>query len=498
MRIIVPCSRTRVVVSAIVGLTAFLMQTVSVWRAPTGDEPSKINEANVLLEQFRLGQQTEGTLYTVTSPDGRQMMIFAHTVLTQSRLAKVFDVFPGKREHKIVVEIPEYNTTDEYPEGAKPEEIEAALRKKFPPEKVAIIRQWEDIEAASRGLTSSNGQILKARAMQYLEVNPGSFVESYEWKNRFEFASRSFGVCTKAERIWRSLGFGGVAFVISATLSWLAFLTLSWVWRLLPDRPGEVSPAIPGEPHRQQAEASGAKLPWIQHGVLASVCLLVIGVYACTAHEGAVTQLSLNAASSYYNLLVQSFRAGQLNLKKEVPPGLAQLADPYTPTLLRPNGVMDLSYYRGKLYLYFGVTPAVMLFWPYVALTGHYLFYRQAMTIFCAVGFLASVGILRGLWRRYFPEVSVAVVAAVRSGAWLGCIPAAPLGSVRGLGSGDQLRVYADDAGAGRHLVCVTGDGAGVGWLAAASAGVRAGSGGATKFVVRCDYPAGTSGPSVA
>jgi tetratricopeptide (TPR) repeat protein len=145
---------------------------------------------------------------------------------------------------------------------------------------------------------------------------------------------------------------------------------------------------------------------------LGVVCALVVGVYAYTAHEGAVTQPSQNAAGSYYNLLVQGFRAGQLNLKKEVPPGLAQLAAPYAPTAVRPNGVMDLSYYRGKLYLYFGVTPAVVVFWPYVALTSRYLFYRQAVTIFCAIGFLASMGILVGLWRRYFAEVSVAVVAA--------------------------------------------------------------------------------------
>ncbi|MGA2959835.1 MAG: hypothetical protein ABSF48_29480, partial [Thermodesulfobacteriota bacterium] len=75
---------------------------------------------------------------------------------------------------------------------------------------------------------------------------------------------------------------------------------------------------------------------------------LVVGVYAYTAHEGAQTQLGLNAAGSYYNLLVEGFRAGQLNLKKDVPPKLARLADPYTATAVRPHGVMDLSYYRGK------------------------------------------------------------------------------------------------------------------------------------------------------
>jgi tetratricopeptide (TPR) repeat protein len=127
--------------------------------------------------------------------------------------------------------------------------------------------------------------------------------------------------------------------------------------------------------------------------------------------------LSLNAADTHYNLLVRSFRAGQLSLKKEVPPGLGQLADPYDPAAnaayrSASYGTYDLSYYKGRFYLYFGVTPALILYWPFVALTGHYLFDRQAVAIFCAIGFLAGVGLLRALWRRYFAEVGVGVVAA--------------------------------------------------------------------------------------
>jgi len=130
----------------------------------------------------------------------------------------------------------------------------------------------------------------------------------------------------------------------------------------------------------------------MQCGVLAAVCTLVIGVYAYTAHSGFLESVNLNAADTYYNLLVQAFRAGQLSLKKEAPPGLAQLADPYDPTanaLYRPasNSMIDMSYYKGKLYLYFGVTPALILFWPFAALTGHYLFHRQAVAIFCALAF---------------------------------------------------------------------------------------------------------------
>jgi len=156
------------------------------------------------------------------------------------------------------------------------------------------------------------------------------------------------------------------------------------------------------------------KKAWI---LLAVVCALVLGVYAYMSQSGVLELLSPNAADAYYNLLAQGFQAGQLNLKKEVPPGLTKLADPYDPAAnvvywSPPYRLLDLSYYKGKLYFYWGVTPAVILFWPYVALTGQYLFHRQAVVIFCALGFLVSIGLLRGLWRRHFPNASVGVVLA--------------------------------------------------------------------------------------
>ncbi len=160
--------------------------------------------------------------------------------------------------------------------------------------------------------------------------------------------------------------------------------------------------------------------PWAmknERRIWLGVCALVLGVYVCMARSGAWESVDRKAADDYYNLLVQGFRAGQLSLNKEVPPGLAQLADPYDPTAnvpyqSAPCRMLDLSYYNGRLFLYWGVTPALVLFWPFVALTGRYLFHSQAVMVFCGIGFLASVGLLRGLWRRYFAEVSVWVVAA--------------------------------------------------------------------------------------
>ena len=150
--------------------------------------------------------------------------------------------------------------------------------------------------------------------------------------------------------------------------------------------------------------------------VFVGVCAIVVGWYAWMGVV-CVTELGgWSPAISHYNLLVEGFRHGQLSLNKTPPPELGQLADPYDPVANSryrlPYGLHDLSYYKGKLYLYFGVTPALLLFWPWTALTGHYLFHRYAVAVFCAVGFLAGAAMVRALWRRYFPEVGGAVVMA--------------------------------------------------------------------------------------
>ena len=150
--------------------------------------------------------------------------------------------------------------------------------------------------------------------------------------------------------------------------------------------------------------------------VLAAVCALVVGLFAWMAAESVTELTGWSAADNHYNLLVRGFQQGQLSLDKPAPAQLAKLPDPYDPVANERYrigfGLHDMSYYRGRMYLYFGVTPALLLFWPWAALTGRYLFHHHAVAVFCAVGFLVTAAMLRALWRRYFPEVGVAVVAA--------------------------------------------------------------------------------------
>ncbi|MGA9453718.1 MAG: tetratricopeptide repeat protein [Verrucomicrobiia bacterium] len=158
--------------------------------------------------------------------------------------------------------------------------------------------------------------------------------------------------------------------------------------------------------------------PWLDRAVFGMVCALVIGMFAWSAESGFLELASPSAKDTYYNLLVRGFRAGQLNVNQEAPPGLTRLADPYDPAA---NGSCvwdtrhlsyEMSYYRGKLYLYFGVTPALVLFWPYACVTGHYLLHKDAVVIFYSLGFLVAAGLLRSVWRHYFPEASFWVATA--------------------------------------------------------------------------------------
>ena len=71
----------------------------------------------------------------------------------------------------------------------------------------------------------------------------------------------------------------------------------------------------------------------MRYAVFGMVCALVIGIFAWSAESGFLELASPHAEDSYYNLLVQGFRAGQLNVRREAPPGLTQLANPYDPAV---------------------------------------------------------------------------------------------------------------------------------------------------------------------
>jgi hypothetical protein len=91
----------------------------------------------------------------------------------------------------------------------------------------------------------------------------------------------------------------------------------------------------------------------------------------------------------YYSLLVHGFRSGHLYMDLAADPRLESKDPAIRSQAFAP---LDTSYFRGHLYLSYGVTPAALVLLPYACLTGGDLDPRVAVVGFVVLGFLFSLG----------------------------------------------------------------------------------------------------------
>ncbi len=131
-------------------------------------------------------------------------------------------------------------------------------------------------------------------------------------------------------------------------------------------------------------------------GILA---LLLLGFYSWAPSSFHFKWTSARPVG-FYNELADAFLAGQTSLLRQPDPRLVALSDPYLPELNAPYRVNDLSYFRGRYYLYMGAAPVVAVFLPFRAVTGRYLTHEAAATLFCAAGAWAGVGLVLLIRRR--------------------------------------------------------------------------------------------------
>lgn len=117
------------------------------------------------------------------------------------------------------------------------------------------------------------------------------------------------------------------------------------------------------------------------------------------------TDLSLTKQhGDYYNLLVDGFQSGQLAMKATPHPDLLAL-----PPQERPGKapyLLDASLYEGRYYLYFGVVPAALLYWPYTELTGHDLPEGVAVQVLAVLALVFGIAWWREVRRRFFPDLA--------------------------------------------------------------------------------------------
>lgn len=144
-------------------------------------------------------------------------------------------------------------------------------------------------------------------------------------------------------------------------------------------------------------------------GIIVNVSVLCLLFVALCCISGDITHAyasrSYNATFSHwtdlnqYQQLADAFLHGRLNLDLPVDPQLAAMDNPYDfyqRQQLGESGATifwDHAFYDGKYYVYFGALPALILFAPFQALTGHWLPSPVAVMVFGVI-FICAISAL--------------------------------------------------------------------------------------------------------
>jgi hypothetical protein len=116
----------------------------------------------------------------------------------------------------------------------------------------------------------------------------------------------------------------------------------------------------------------------------------------------------------FYNLMADAYSAGRADLLLDPPRELVELQNPWDPEQNARWRILDLSYYKGRYYLYFGPVPALTLFIPFRWLGIGKISEPLAVVIYCYGLFLCSVYILLSCVKSYLPNCNrLLVISAI-------------------------------------------------------------------------------------
>jgi len=130
-------------------------------------------------------------------------------------------------------------------------------------------------------------------------------------------------------------------------------------------------------------------------------CAVVIGVSLLTGSyflwavraSGTVFHWTYDLGG-YYDYLGRGLASGHLYVPIEPSPKLLALENPYDPAVDESLKMGDMVLYNRHYYLYFGGTPAALLFAPWRIVTGHDLPENFALFLICFGGYLFSCAAL--------------------------------------------------------------------------------------------------------
>lgn len=124
-----------------------------------------------------------------------------------------------------------------------------------------------------------------------------------------------------------------------------------------------------------------------------------------------------------YKELAVAIKEGHPYLSITPSEGLLQAPNPYDTIYLQANGIdykADYAFYDGKYYVYFGITPEFLLYYPYYLITGRGFPNHAATFVFYALFVLGTFLLLKEIIMRYFKNVSYMAYLLIASGV-VGC-----------------------------------------------------------------------------
>ena len=141
---------------------------------------------------------------------------------------------------------------------------------------------------------------------------------------------------------------------------------------------------------------------------MAIVCIVL--VVACTLPMGLAPAYNgeFPQHRNQYEVLAHSLKEGHVYLDLDVDPKLEQI-NPYEPAERIAAAVSyhsDHAFYKGKYYMYFGIVPVILLFLPYLLITGQDLTTYHATQFFVAFAILGIFLLFRKVAKKYFPSIS--------------------------------------------------------------------------------------------
>lgn len=156
--------------------------------------------------------------------------------------------------------------------------------------------------------------------------------------------------------------------------------------------------------------------PLVRRGIIVVLFFIHTGLFWFLADINPAFTWGAPAHHQQYQKLAEALKEGSAALLETPPVSLQEMDNPYDSAyrddVVAAHGesyAWDTAYYNGKYYVYFGVVPAVLFYFPYYVLTGSHLPNYMVIFISSVLYMIGLLGVLREVARKWFPKISLGI-----------------------------------------------------------------------------------------